>query len=137
VGVRDSNNDAPDGRPAVDPLRYQAPGQTPVARPQPVPTEAMRSGEWLQVKTRYKLPEGETSDLITSIVRPGARVQHLPLASAVAEFALLLRDAPQNAVRWDALARRVQLIDMPASMGSDREGFKELVELARGLARRY
>jgi Ca-activated chloride channel family protein len=137
VGVRESTNDASDGRPAVDPLRYQAPGQTPVARPQPVPTEAMRSGEWLQVKTRYKLPEGETSELITSIVRPGMRVQHLPLASAVAEFALLLRDAPQNAVRWDALARRVQLIDMPASMGSDREGFKELVELARGLARRY
>ena len=135
VGVRDSNDDTAGVRPSVDPLRHQPSAQTPPARAQPAPSEAMRSGEWLQVKARYKRPEGQTSELITSVVRPGARVQHLPLASAVAEFALLLRDAPHNAGRWDALARRVQQLDVSASMGSDRDGFKELVEIARGLAR--
>jgi Domain of unknown function (DUF3520) len=87
------------------------------------------------VKTRYKLPESETSELVTTVVRPGGRVSHLPFASAVAEFGLLLRDAPRDGRRWDALARRVAAIDVPASMRSDRDGFSELVEIARGLAR--
>jgi Ca-activated chloride channel family protein len=95
-----------------------------------------QSGEWLQVRTRYKLPEGDTSQLITQVVRPQARMDHLPLASAVAEFALLLRDTPHNVERWNALAERVRRLDTPAALGPDREGFKELVEIARGLARR-
>lgn len=126
-----------EARPGIDALRYQAPAQPPAARPQTAATDAARSGEWLQVKTRYKRPESETSELITTVVRPGTRVQHLPLASAVAEYALLLRDAPRNQERWDSLARRVQQLEVPASMGSDRDGFKDLVEIARSLARRY
>jgi len=87
------------------------------------------------VKARYKLPESETSDLIQMPVRPGGRVQHLPLASAVAEFGLLLRDAPHDLRRWDALARRVGTLDGPAANGRDRESFRDLVETARSLAR--
>jgi Ca-activated chloride channel family protein len=136
VGVGGKDDDRGD-RPAVDPLRYQTAAQARPRQPALAPTEATRSGEWLLVKTRYKLPESETSDLMTSVVRFGGRTQHLPLAASVAEFALLLRDSPRDASRWDDLARRVQQLDVPPSMGSDREGFKELVEIARGLARQY
>jgi Ca-activated chloride channel family protein len=135
VGVRDPDGGDPDRAP-VDPLRYQ-----PVPEPPPGPAasarpESARAGEWLQVKVRYKEPEGDTSELITAIARPSVRVQHLPLAAAVAEFALLLRDSPRDATRWDTLARRVQRLDAPDSMRRDVDGFKELVEIARALPRR-
>jgi Ca-activated chloride channel family protein len=136
VGVGYSNDEGTPERPSVDPLRYQP--QPPIVRPADVrwsPGSSDPGKEWLQVKARYKLPESETSDLLTQVVRPGGRVQYLPLASAVAEFGLLLRDAPRNSERWDALSRRVATLDGPGSMGSDRDSFKELVEIARGLAR--
>jgi Ca-activated chloride channel family protein len=141
VGVGYSNEEGTAGRPAVDPLRYQPQPQPPVVSPaitagDPVRGDAGRPGkEWLLVKARYKLPEGATSDLITQVVRPGGRLQHLPFAAAVAEFGLLLRDAPRDTYRWDALARRVAAIDVPASMVADKDAFKELIEIARGLAR--
>jgi len=91
--------------------------------------------EWLQVKARYKQPDGEASELMAQVLRPGGRPQFLPLASAIAEFGLLLRDGPHDVERWDELARRVATLDVPASMGADRNGFRELVEIARGLAR--
>jgi Ca-activated chloride channel family protein len=135
---RDDRNDV---RPEIDPLRYQSQqGQQPLPDPvidsvprivRPIP----KNGEWLQVKARFKEPEGETSELITQIVRPGGRAQYLPFASAVAEFGLLLRDQPWNAARWDALARRVDALPVPGSMAQDRDGFRELVAIAAGLAR--
>ena len=146
VGVGYANDEGVAGLPSVDPLRYQPQPQAPVVRPaitagdgtrwSPGSSDPGKGGaEWLQVKARYKLPEGETSDLISQVVRPGGRVQHLPFASAVAEFGLLLRDAPRNIERWDALARRVGELNVPASMASDKDAFRELVETARGLAR--
>ena len=98
-------------------------------RPTPRPARSI-TGEWLTVKARYKLPEGETSELITLPVRAGGTVQHLPLASAVAEFGLLLRDAPRNDARWDALERRVDQLAVPASHRGDLDGFRELVAMA-------
>jgi len=62
-------------------------------------------------------------------------VQHLPLASALAEYGLLLRDAPRNETRWDALSRRVDRLAVPASQANDLEGFKELVAIGKGLSR--
>jgi hypothetical protein len=59
----------------------------------------------------------------------------LPLASAVAEFGLLLRDGSTDAEQWDALVRRVERLEVPASLSSDKDAFKELVAIARGLAR--
>jgi hypothetical protein len=87
------------------------------------------------VKTRFKQPDGETSELITTPVREDGRRQYLPLASAVAEFALILRDAPHNAARWEALSRRVDALVAPASLPTEVDGFRELVATARGLAR--
>ena len=95
--------------PAVDPLRYQTTAATAAPRAtqeRPVAADAATAGEWLTVKARYKQPEGETSQLITRSVRSGGRVRHLPLASAVAEFGLLLRAGNGTAARWNALAAR-------------------------------
>src|SRR6185503_10073644 len=59
-------------------LRYQP---APQATPRPAPVAPNPNGEWLTVKLRYKMPEGETSELMSQPVRAGGRVQHLPLAS--------------------------------------------------------
>jgi Ca-activated chloride channel family protein len=120
-------------RPAVDPLRYQPPQSS--ARPEPV-VEPARSGEWLAVKVRYKTPEADESQLITHPVRDTGRVQHLPLASAVAELGLLLRTGSNDAERWDGLAARARRLQAPPALAADVTGFVELVEIARGLARR-
>jgi Ca-activated chloride channel homolog len=132
------NDAAIDERPEVDPLKYQ-----PNARPsqavidQPAPRQPNPSGEWLTVKARYKAPEGDRSDLISLPVQPraNARLQHLPLASAVAEFGLLLRDAPGHTERWAALERRVEQLTVPAAQSADVNGFRELVATARALVR--
>jgi Ca-activated chloride channel family protein len=123
-----------DGRPEVDPLRYQEKRPAP-SLPAAQVSAARFAGEWLNVKARYKLPESDRSDLITVPVRAAARSQHLPLASAVAEYGLLLRDAPWNDERWEALSRRVARLVAPGIPAQDLEGFKELVEIGRGLAR--
>jgi Ca-activated chloride channel family protein len=59
---------------------------------------ATGSGELTQVSLRYKEPEGETSSLIRCIVEPdqaaaGDMARNLDLASAVAQFGMLLRDS--------------------------------------------
>jgi len=57
------------------------------------------------------------------------------MASAVAEFALLLRDAPRDRDRWDALARRVDRLQPATADAAEIDNFRELVATARGLAR--
>lgn len=124
-----------DDRPEVDPLRYQttAPRPAPAAQPR----STANGGEWLTVKARYKQPEGERSDMISMPVQPrtNGRPQHLPLAAAVAEFGLLLRDAPHNTDRWTALERRAEQLTVPSAQSADVNGFRELVATARALAR--
>jgi hypothetical protein len=68
-------------------------------------------------------------------VRPALHTQFLPLASAVAEFGLLLRDAPHDNARWDALSRRLSAINAPANIAPEVAEMKELVAVARGLGR--
>ena len=128
VGARDDDG----GRPAVDALKYQ---QQAAARPRPLATDAAHNGEWLTVKARYKAPDSDTSQLMTQAVRPLARAQFLPLASAVAEFGLLLRDAPDDLARWDALTRRLAAVDVPTAIAPEVAELKELIATARGLAK--
>ena len=130
VGALDAGTDAA-SRPEVDPLRYQ--DVTPSLRP--VPGPAMHADEWMTVKVRYQMPEGTTSDLITQPVRAAGRAPHLTLASAVAEFGMLLRDGSRNGAQWDALARRAAALQPTPSQAADVQSFGELVALARGLAR--
>jgi len=132
----DDRGGRPEPEPEIDPLRYQASDiRADIIRPEPVVRAGSYNGEWLTVKARYKLPDDETSQLITHHVRAGGQMLHLPLATAVAEFGLLLRDAPRNVARWDALAYRVAALDGPGSMSRERQEFRELVDLARGIAR--
>jgi Ca-activated chloride channel family protein len=133
VGADDRLGDLGDARPNVDPLKYQPQPQPAIVRAPA--TDPAHAGEWLTVKVRYKAPEGDTSALMSQAVRSGGRVQHLPLASAVAEFALLLRAQSRNAEQWDALARTVNGLQVPAALAADKDGFRELVETARGLIR--
>jgi Ca-activated chloride channel family protein len=120
------------GRPAVDPLRYQtesapAPIAALVSRPDPHP------GEWLTVKVRYKAPEDDRSDLIVQPVRAAGPVRHLPLAAALAEFGLLLRDGSRGDARWEALSRRVAALEVPRALVTDKDRLAELVAIAAGL----
>ena len=128
----DRGDDVESDRPAVDPLKYQSESRTS----KPAPAAATQfSGEWLTVKARYKLPDDERSNLISAAARSGGRTQFLPLASAVAEYGLLLRDAPRNESRWEALSRRVDRLVVPPSQAQDLDGFRELVAIGKGLAR--
>ena len=131
AGVTASERSAID-RPDVDPLRYQPPARR-LARSRP--REPMHSDEWLTVKARYKLPDEDTSQLITRAVHAGGSTPHLPFAAAVAEFGLLLRDAPHDTARWDALAKRIASLEVPASQAADKRDLADLVTLASGLAR--
>jgi Ca-activated chloride channel homolog len=128
VGAKDDDGD----RPAVDGLKYQ---QTTPAKPRPISTDAAHNGEWFTVKARYKEPDSDTSQLISQAVRPIARPEFLPLASAVAEFGLLLRDQPHDIARWDALTKRLAAIDVPTALAPEVAEMKELVATARGLAK--
>ena len=135
VGVDRTVDERGDDRPSVDPLRYQTGSVAPPRpTPRPAPTDST-NGEWLTVKTRYKLPDEETSRLITRPVRESAPTDHMALASAVAEFGLILRDAPRDLHRWDALSARVGRLRPTEAQAADVNGFRELVETARSLAR--
>jgi Ca-activated chloride channel family protein len=134
VPVGDDRNGYVDDRPRVDPLKYQ-PADLPVVRRPARPVTDAGNGELLTVKARYKMPESDTSELISKAVRAGGPAQYLPLASAVAEFGLLLRDSPRDVQRWDALAFRANRLTVPAGDAAALENFRELVATARGLAR--
>lgn len=131
-----------EGRPVVDQLKYQP--QEPVRVAPRGGGPWSNSRDWLTVKARYKEPEGEVSALIEEAVRPGGRVRHLPFATAVAEFGLLLRDSVRDPAqriwaadndRWSSLSRRLGNMPVSESLASDKAAFVELVDTARGLAR--
>ena len=130
IDVRSGDN----GRPLVDPLKYQ-PAESVAPRAAVRPVVDTTRGELLTVKARYKMPDADTSELLSKAVRAGEPVRFLPMASAVAEFGLLLRDAPRDAERWDALASRIDRLQGTTADAADIEGFRELVATARGLAR--
>ena len=93
------------------------------------------SRDWLTVKARFKEPEGDVSALVEQTVQLGGRVRHLPFATAVAEFGLLLRDDASRFDRWDALSRRLAAASVSESLASDKAAFVELVDTAKGLVR--
>jgi Ca-activated chloride channel family protein len=125
VNVPNELADAGDeqSRPAVDPLRYQTRVQS---------SSAGRSDELLTVKVRYKAPDAHASALLQQTLRPGGPVTHLPFASAVAEFGMLLREERPRTGRWQALSSRVRALTR-TSATAEREMFGELVETAAGL----
>ena len=97
---------------------------------------AKHSSELLTVRLRYKDPKGSTSRLLETPVadRTGAATEDMRFASAVAEFAMLLRDSENKGqASWEqtlSLAR--------GARGADEQGYRGefigLVETARTLA---
>jgi len=114
-----------DGVDVVDPLIYQT-DRRPVAD---------GNGDLLTVKVRYKLPDASISALMTEAVGAEAAIHALPFAAAVAEFGMLLRDRDAAIERWDALTERLEAMPATVNDAADHQRFRELVELAAGLAR--
>ena len=116
----------------VPPLRYG-----PEKKPQP----GAASGEYGFVKIRYKLPESDTSTLISRAVTAGdehQRIEQAPLdvrfAAAVAGFGQLLRGSPYTE-KFDY----DQVIELArGARGEDRFGYRSqfllLVRLAQSAA---
>ena len=113
-----------DGKPTIDPLKYQT-------ERKPNGTAA---GELATVKIRYKRPEASESSLMQQAVRAGGKTPHLPFAAVVAEFGLLLREDKATREQWSTLIRRVRGFKSDTrAVTADQDGFIELVELAAGL----
>jgi Ca-activated chloride channel family protein len=89
------------------------------------------------VKLRYKAPDGDTSKLISTVVRnrPQPMGANLGFASAVAEFGMLLRGSKlAGNATYDSVLSRAR-----AFRASDPDGYRaefvKLVDLAEGLRR--
>jgi Ca-activated chloride channel family protein len=115
-------------RPADDSLTYQHMSVRPSAR---------ASRDLLTVRVRYKAPSGSTSRLLTRPLadRAAEPGDDFRFASAVASFAMLLRDSEH---RGSATFDRVIALARGAP-GADPEGYRAefvaLVETARDLSR--
>jgi Ca-activated chloride channel family protein len=110
--------------PGVDPLKYQEPAR---------PSARTATGELLNLKIRYKEPEGNTSQLLeTPVIERGAAFTNATVdfrfAAAVASFGMILRESPyRGQSHIDAV------IDIAEqSKGSDKNGYRdEFVRLVR------
>ncbi len=104
----------------VDPLRYQA------------ATVRAAGSELATVKLRYKDPTGDTSRLLTRTVNAtanGEMSENLRLASAVAQYGLLLRDSPNKGnASFDSVEHLASAV---ASRDQDRRDFMALIARAR------
>jgi Ca-activated chloride channel homolog len=113
--------------PSVDPLVYQEAAK---------PNASSHDGELMTIKLRYKQPDGDRSDLLSTVLREGTG--ELPsnagFASAVVAFGMLLRNSEHKGnATWasaKALARKYR--------GDDPNGYRaefvRLVDLAAALA---
>jgi Ca-activated chloride channel homolog len=81
-------------RPAVDPLRYQR--NEVVEQYQPDDSYQKSDKEYLNIKIRYKKPDGKTSMLLEKPVKGGVKEmgyasENLRFAAAISEFGMILR----------------------------------------------
>ncbi len=114
--------------PGVDPLRYQQPSEL---------STTPASGELMFVKLRYKLPDGDTSTLMTLPVTDNgltldAASEDFHFAASVAAFGLLLRDSEYRGTSsWD-LVNELATHGRAEDLRGYRTQFIELVSLAQG-----
>jgi Ca-activated chloride channel homolog len=117
--------------PGVDELKYQE---------KPTLTPSAASGEMMTVKLRYKEPQGETSKLLSVVVRDSresirSASANLRFSAAVAAFGMLLRDS-----RYKGTATYGDVMDLASNAkGEDSDGYRAefltLVEKASGLSK--
>ncbi len=110
--------------PKIDDLKYQKPAAA---------TSNYNSDELMQVKLRYKEPNADTSQLITTIVndRPiafAATSENLKFSAAVAMYGFLLRDSEyKGSANFDRVLSLAK-----QSQGSDEFGYRgEFIQLVR------
>jgi Ca-activated chloride channel homolog len=118
-----------DGRPDVDPLRYQE---------APAPSAAADSDELLTVKIRYKRPGEDQSRLMTSTVRDA--VTPLPQTSqdfrwavAVAGFGMVLRDSEHKGHASLGMLKDLARSATGADLHGERHELIALMDRARAL----
>ena len=110
---------------AVDDLKYQEPSPL---------KPAAGNDELMTIKLRYKMPDGQTSQLVELPVRDekrtlGAASPDFRFAAAVASFGMLLRD---SAFKGDASYRTaVELAESGVGDGRDVAARRELVTLVK------
>ncbi len=114
----------------VDPLKYQ--------KPPSVVYPVSNSSELMNIKVRYKAPDGDTSRLLEFPVNDTAprMSANLGFAAAVAEFGMMLRRSDfRGSSTWPEAASLAR-----AHRGRDEDGYRaelvRLVELAESLDRK-
>ena len=113
----------------VDPLRYAAaPAAAPESR-----FRAVHSEELLNLKIRYKQPEGQTSRLMEMPVKDMDRdlakaSVDFKFATSVAGYGMLLRQSPHaGTLTWEQVLRLAE-----QGQGNDPDGYRaEFIDLAR------
>ncbi len=114
----------------VDPLRYAEKKPATVVDAK---ARAVHTDELLDLKLRYKLPDGDKSRLIEQAVKEGdletaVASTDLKFAAAVAGYGMLLRDSPHKGdLTWEKVLRLAE-----QGLGEDKEGYRaEFIDLAR------
>jgi len=114
----------------VDPLRYQG---KPVDDEVKKRLKSEHGDELLNLKLRYKLPDGTTSRLVETPVKDGDREfeqtgHDFKFAAAVAGYGMLLRHSPHaGELTWEKISRLAE-----QGLGEDKEGYRaEFVDLVR------
>ena len=121
-------------RPRVDALKYAPAPPSPAV----APAKTKYDAELLTVKLRHKAPDGDVSELTSTVIadRVAPLGANLGFASAVAESGMLLRRSPQAGTSSyaNAIARARKF------RGEDPEGYRaefiRLMQVASSLARR-
>jgi Ca-activated chloride channel family protein len=113
----------------VDPLVYQRPGH--------LAGEAA-SDEWLTLKLRFKLPDADTSRLLTRVVAGPpwpfeSASDDVRFGAAVALFGMLLRDSEYVGEADWTLVQELARSALGDDPSGDRAGFLELAARARDL----
>ena len=113
----------------TDPLRYQTRSEAASS----ATVKAPHADELLNLKIRYKAPDGAESRLIEAPVKDvtmefSRAGSDLKFAAAVAGYGMLLRNSPERGtLTWDAVLRLAE-----QGLGPDQEGYRaEFVDLAR------
>lgn len=114
----------------VDPLRYQGKPADDEVKKRLKPEHG---DELLNLKLRYKLPDGETSKLVETPVKDSDREfeqasADFKFAAAVAGYGMLLRQSPHaGELTWEKISRLAE-----QGLGEDKEGYRaEFVDLVR------
>jgi Ca-activated chloride channel family protein len=116
----------------VDALRY-GPKKAELELAGRVDVKPVHTDELLNLKLRYKQPDGDKSRLIEQPVKDADREfaqagADLKFAAAVAGYGMLLRDSPHKGdLTWDKVLRLAE-----QGLGDDKEGYRaEFIDLAR------